>query len=151
MVGSRGHGALCQTRPRRRNRESKIGILESAKPVVIIATRDRKISAPYYRDTLGLPLISEDPYAAVFNLSGAVMRLSTIEDWKPHKHTVFGFEVADIAATIRSLKSKGVDFIVYPGFGQSDDGVWTSPDGAAKVAWFNDPDGNNLSLTQFGE
>ncbi len=126
-----------------------MGILKGAKPVVIIATRDRAISAPFYRDTLGLPLVSEDPYAAVFGLDGAVMRLSTIEGWTPHAHTVFGFEVDDIAAAIRALTAKGVKFIVYPGFGQSDDGVWTAPDGAAKVAWFNDPDGNNLSLSEF--
>jgi catechol 2,3-dioxygenase-like lactoylglutathione lyase family enzyme len=124
-------------------------VLASAKPVVIIATRDRKVSTPFYRDTLGLPLIGEDPYAAVFRLNGAVMRLSTIENWAPHAHTVFGFEVEDIAKTIPVLTKKGVKFIVYPGFGQSEDGVWTAPDGKAKVAWFNDPDGNNLSLTEF--
>jgi catechol 2,3-dioxygenase-like lactoylglutathione lyase family enzyme len=123
--------------------------LKSAKPVVIIATRDRAKSLPFYRDILGLPLVSEDPYAAVFGLNGAIMRLSTIEDWTAHAHTVFGFEVPDIAATVRALTEKGVKFIVYPGYGQTDDGVWTSPDGAAKVAWFNDPDGNNLSLTEF--
>ena len=125
-----------------------MGVLKGARPVVIIATRDRAISAPFYRDTLGLPLVGEDPYAAVFGLDGAVMRLSTIEGWTPHPHTIFGFEVDDIAAAMRALTAKGVKFIVYPGFGQSDDGVWTSPDGAAKVAWFNDPDGNNLSLTE---
>lgn len=126
-----------------------MSILAAARPVVIIATRDRTLSMPWYRDTLGLKLLSEDPYAAVFALNGAVMRLSTIEDWTPHAHTVFGFEVADISAAIKALTAKGVKFLVYPGFGQSDDGVWTSPDGAAKVAWFNDPDGNNLSITEF--
>ncbi len=126
-----------------------MGTLEAARPVVIIATRDPKISAPFYRDTLGLPQIGEDPYAVVFKLNGAVLRLSTIGDWTPHAHTVFGFEVDDIGAAIRALAAKGVKFIVYPGFGQSEDGVWASPDGAAKVAWFNDPDGNNLSLTEF--
>jgi catechol 2,3-dioxygenase-like lactoylglutathione lyase family enzyme len=126
-----------------------MGSLESAKPVVIIATRDRALSVPFYRDRLGLPLVGEDPYAAVFQLSGAVMRLSTIENWTAHAHTVFGFEVTDIAASVRALSAQGVKFIVYPGFGQSDDGIWTAPDGATKVAWFNDPDGNNLSLTQF--
>lgn len=123
--------------------------LASAKPVVIIATRDRARSLPFYCDTLGLPLLAEDPYAAVLGLGGAVIRLSTIGDWTPHPHTVFGFEVADIAETIGNLRDKGVTFIVYPGFGQSEDGVWTAPDGHAKVAWFNDPDGNNLSLTEF--
>jgi catechol 2,3-dioxygenase-like lactoylglutathione lyase family enzyme len=127
-----------------------MGPLAAARPVVIIATRDRAASLPFYRDTLGLPLLAEDPFAAVLGLDGAVMRLSTIADWTPHAHTVFGFEVADIAAAMRALSAKGVTFIVYPGFGQSADGVWTSPDGKAKVAWFNDPDGNNLSLTEIG-
>ncbi len=124
--------------------------LAAAKPVVIIATRDRAKSLPFYRDTLGLPLLAEDRYAAVLGLSGAVIRLSTITDWSPHEHTVFGFEVPDIAATVRILTGKGVTFIVYPGFGQSDEGIWSAPDGNAKVAWFNDPDGNNLSITEFG-
>jgi catechol 2,3-dioxygenase-like lactoylglutathione lyase family enzyme len=125
-----------------------MGPLASAKPVVIIATRDRALSLPFYRDTLGLPLLAQDPFAAVFRLAGAVMRLSSVEGWTAHAHTVFGFEVTDIAAAIRALSAKGVRFINYPEFGQSEEGVWTSPDGAAKVAWFNDPDGNNLSLTQ---
>ncbi|MDZ7628483.1 MAG: VOC family protein [Parvularculaceae bacterium] len=123
--------------------------LADAKPVVIIATRDRKTSMSWYRDTLGLKLLSEDPYAAVFALNGAIMRLSIIEDWTPHPHTVLGFEVSDIRTAIKALTAKGVKLLVYPGFGQSDDAVWTSPDGAAKVAWFNDPDGNNLSVTEF--
>lgn len=127
-----------------------MGILGAAKPVVIIATRDQTISQPFYRDTLGLPLAGEDAYAAVFQLNGAVMRLSTVEGWTPHAHTVFGFEVDDIGVAVKALAAKGVKFIVYPGFGQREDGVWASPDGAAKVAWFNDPDGNNLSITQFG-
>lgn len=111
-----------------------MGLLKDAKPVVIIATRDRTISEPFYRDTLGLPMVGDDPYAAVFALNGAVMRLSTIEGWTPHADTVFGFEVDDIAASIRALTAQGVTFIVYPGFGQSADGIWASPDGAAKVA-----------------
>lgn len=122
--------------------------LRSARPVVIIATRDRAMSLPFYRDALGLTLVGEDPYAAVFAISGGVLRLSTIGNWSAHAHTVFGFEVPDIAAAIVALTEKGVRFLVYEGFGQSDDGVWTAPDGKTKVAWFNDPDGNNLSLTE---
>ena len=122
--------------------------LKDAKPVVIICTRDRKAALPFYRDTLGLPLIFEDPFAAVFALDGATLRLSDVADWKPGPHTVFGFAVADIRRTIAELAGAGVRFIVYPGFGQDEEGVWTAPDGKTKVAWFNDPDGNNLSLTE---
>jgi catechol 2,3-dioxygenase-like lactoylglutathione lyase family enzyme len=126
-----------------------MGILADTGAVVIIATRDRSKSEPFYRDVLGLRQIGGDPFAATFDVGGAPLRLSTIEDWKPHAHTVFGFAVKDIAATATALTAKGVKFIVYPGFGQDANGVWTSPDRAAKVAWFNDPDGNNLSLTEF--
>jgi hypothetical protein len=28
--------------------------------------------------------------------------------------------------------------------------VWTDPGSGTKIAWFHDPEGNNLSLTQFG-
>ena len=97
-----------------------------------------------------MPLVAEDPYAAVFGLKGATLRLSTVEGWKAHEHTIFGFAVDDIGRAVADLEKKGVAFNRYPGFGQDADGIWTSPDKAVRVAWFNDPDGNNLSLTQFG-
>lgn len=125
-----------------------MGPLGKASPVIIICTRDRKISLPFYRDVLGLRLLAEDPFAAVFDVAGAPLRLSTVEGWTPHAHTVFGFNVSDIAETAKALGRKGVSMLRYPGFEQDDLGVWTSPDGAAKIAWFNDPDGNNLSLAE---
>lgn len=125
-----------------------MGPLAKARPVVIVCTRDRKISLPFYRDTLGLKLLSEDAFAAVLDVGGAPLRLSTVEGWTPHAHTVLGFNVDDIAETARALARKGVGMIRYPGFVQDDLGVWASPDGGAKIAWFNDPDGNNLSLAE---
>jgi len=65
-------------------------------------------------------------------------------------HTGLGWKVADITGTVRALAAKGVKFNVYDGFGQDADGIWGSPGGGARVAWFNDPDGNVLSLTQVG-
>lgn len=126
-------------------------LLADARPVVMICTKDRAAALPFYRDTLGLRLVSEDPFAAVFEIAGATMRLSDVADWKPHPHTIFGFTVDDIAKTVEELAGKGVAFLRYPGFEQDKRGVWTSPDGAARIAWFNDPDGNNLSLAQLGK
>lgn len=125
------------------------GILAGAKPVVIICTRDRAKAVPFYRDTLGLRLVSEDAFAAVFALPSAIMRLSDVAGWTAHEHTIFGFEVGDLSETVRKLSGNGVDFIRYPGFNQDDAGVWASPDGGAKVAWFKDPDGNSLSIAEF--
>lgn len=126
-----------------------MGALSNARPVVIICTRDRAASEPFYRDVLGLTMTGSDDFAAVFDIGGAPLRLSTVGDWKAHEHTVFGFAVDDIRKTVAALVKKGVSFTIYPGFGQDENGIWTTPDGSVKVAWFSDPDGNNLSLTQF--
>ncbi|HRE61512.1 MAG TPA: VOC family protein [Micropepsaceae bacterium] len=125
-----------------------MGILTTNKPVTFILTRDREKLKPFYRDVLGLTQLYEDPFGTTFALGdGATMRLTTIADHTPGMHTVLGWQVADIKATIKALKEKGVAPVIYPGFGQDDLGIWHAPDGKAKVAWFLDPEGNNLSIT----
>lgn len=121
----------------------------SAKAVTFLVTSDRQRCKAFYREILGFSMISEDPFAVVFDLNGTMLRISTVEDFKAQPHTVLGWEVEDIAATIKALKAKGVRFTIYDGMGQDELGVWSAPGGRAKVAWFLDPDGNNLSLTQF--
>jgi hypothetical protein len=86
----------------------------------------------------------------VFEFGGALLRLSAVEGWTPHAHTVFGFALKDMSATVKALTARGVEFIVYPGFGQDANGGGKTPDGNLKVAWLNDPDGNSLSLTEVG-
>ena len=124
-----------------------MGILESAKPVAIICTRDRARAAIFYRDTLGLRMKLEDNYAAVFDVEGIDLRVSTVPDFTPHEHTVFGFSVTDVAASVKALLEKGVTFNTYKGFNQDELGVFSLPNSALRVAWFNDPDGNVLSVT----
>lgn len=122
--------------------------LRSARPVTFILVKDRERARAFYEGVLGLARLREDDFGIVYDLAGTVMRLTTVEDYQPHPHTVLGWQVTDIAAAVRELMAKGVKFAVYPGFGQDELGIWSSPDGGGKVAWFHDPDGNNLSLTQ---
>ena len=122
--------------------------LADARPVAMIITQDRKTAEPFYGETLGLRRLPGDDFAAVFDLAGVKMRLTEVPDHKPTPHPVLGWEVADIEAAVAALADKGVKMTVYPGMGQDERGIWTSPDGAAKVAFFSDPDGNGLSLTQ---
>ena len=61
-------------------------------------------------------------------------------------HTVLGWAVSDIEASVRAMAAQGIVFNIYPGFGQDDLGIWSAP--GVKVAWFNDPEGNGLSITQ---
>jgi catechol 2,3-dioxygenase-like lactoylglutathione lyase family enzyme len=121
----------------------------SAKTMSFIITRDRAKAVAFYRDVLGFKFVSEDNFAAVFDMNGTMLRISTVKDFQAQPHTVLGWDVPDIVAVVTALTAKGVKFTIYEGFGQDKLGIWNSPAGDAKVAWFLDPDGNNLSLTQF--
>jgi len=89
----------------------------------------------------------EDSLAAVFNIGGVNLRVSTVADFTPHEHTILGFNVPDVAATVIALREKGVTFNIYQGFNQDDLGICNVPGGTVRVAWFNDPDGNVLCVT----
>lgn len=124
-----------------------MGILEFAKPVIVICTRDRARAAAFYRETLGLVMTSEDNLAAVFNVGGIALRLSTVADFIPHEHTILGFNVPDVTVSVKALYEKGITFNRYDGFTQDELGILTIPGTAVRVAWFTDPDGNVLSVT----
>ena len=111
-----------------------------------VTNRDRALA--FYRDTLGLTLRSSDPHGDFFDLDHALMRLTAMADHKPSAHPVLGWNVADIGASATTLRARGISFTIYEGMGQDELGVWSSPDGKTKVAWFNDPDGNVLSLSE---
>ena len=120
-------------------------------PLVFVLTADRAKAKPFYADVLGLRLLGEDDHAATFDIGNRTpMRLTDVPGHVGAPHTVLGWHVADIRAAMAALRAKGVEFKIYEGFGQDPEGVWSSPDGGAKIAWFTDPDGNGLSLTQFG-
>ncbi len=124
-----------------------MGILQTAKPAIIICARDRGRSTAFYRDTLGLTLAYEDNFAAVFNIAGVTLRISAVPDFTPHHHTILGFQVTNVRASVESLRKMGVVFDTYPHFKQDDLGIWNAPGGKISVAWFKDPDGNVLSIT----
>jgi len=124
-----------------------MGILEAARPAIIICTRDRARATAFYRDTLGLTMAYEDSFAAVLNLGGVTLRVSIVADFTPHEHTILGFTVPDVAATVKALREKGITFNTYQGVSQDELGIWTGPGGTVRVAWFKDPDGNVLSVT----
>jgi catechol 2,3-dioxygenase-like lactoylglutathione lyase family enzyme len=120
-----------------------------AKAMSFIVTRDREKSKIFYGAGLGFRKTSEDGFAVVFDLNGTMLRISEVSNFQPQVHTVLGWEVPDIVDSIKELVTKGVRFTIYEGMGQDDLGIWRAPGGGAAVAWFLDPDGNNLSLTQF--
>jgi catechol 2,3-dioxygenase-like lactoylglutathione lyase family enzyme len=105
----------------------------------------------FYRDTLGLRLVSEEPpFALVFEANGIMLRLGMGKELPPARGTVIGWQVPDIVAVVNDLEKAGVRFERYDFVKQDDLGIWTTPTGA-KVAWFKDPDGNILSLSEHPE
>ncbi len=124
--------------------------LANIAPITFLHVPDKTAARAFYSDVLGLTLVSEDDFALVYDLAGTMLRVSLVPDYVPHAHTVLGWRVADMDAAVDTLAARGVTFLTYDGFGQDARGIWSAPDGTARVAWFNDPFGNNLSLTQTG-
>lgn len=123
-------------------------LLNSSKLIGFIATRDAKQAKAFYQETLGLRLVSEDGFAIVFDANGTMLRVTPVREMVVAPYTVLGWEVTDIKATAGELVQAGVVFERFPGLELDEVGVWTAPGSAAKVAWFKDPDGNLLSVSQ---
>ena len=122
--------------------------LATSEHIAFVATADPPRAEQFYRSVLGLQFVADEPFALVFRLRGTMLRIAKVQHFTPAPFTVLGWIVPDIAAAVRGLRHKGVTFERYPGLAQDDLGVCTFPHGA-KVAWFKDPDGNTLSLTEF--
>jgi len=119
--------------------------------MAFVPTRDPERAREFYEETLGLELVSEGRISLMFNAHGttlSVTNVSTVENFKPHPFTVLGWKVSNIESTLRDLAARGIRFQRYEGMEQDGLGIWKSPVGA-KVAWFKDPDGNVLSITEF--
>ena len=123
-------------------------MLISASVMAFVATKEPARAKAFYRDTLGLHLINDEQYAIVFESNGIMLRVQKAQEFSPAPYTVLGWKVKDIHSEIEALVQLGVTFESYPGLFQDGSGVHTFPDGTM-VAWFKDPDGNLLSLTQF--
>ena len=120
----------------------------SAKLIGFIPTRDAAGARAFYENTLGLRFVSDDKFALVFDSNGTTIRVVRAPEFTPLPFTLLGWEVPDIEAAVDDLAAKGVQFTRYSFLQQSPSGVWTAPGNAARVAWFPDPDGNLLSLSQ---
>ena len=124
-------------------------MLTSALAIAFVPSIDLERSRDFYVDTLGLAQIEMTPFALVLRTGGDTMlRVTRVDELRVQPFTVFGWAVDDIGATAAELAGLGIACVRYEGMDQDDAGVWRTPAGDA-IAWFRDPDGNTLSLTQF--
>ena len=115
--------------------------------IAFVATTRPAAARTVYGDVLGLRLTQADDFALAFDAGGTMLRVATVERLEPAGYTVLGWRVADIRATVSALGARGVVFERYAFMAEASEPIWTAP-GGAQVAWFKDPDGNTLSLTQ---
>lgn len=122
-------------------------MLQTATLIAFVTTADGERALGFYRDVLGLRLVADEPFAVVFDANGVTLRVARADTVHPAPYTVLGWRVDDVAATVDGLTARHVAFERFGSLEQDDRGIWTSPAGA-RIAWFRDPDGNLLSLTQ---
>ena len=121
--------------------------LDAARLVGFAATAEPAAARRFYEGVLGLRLLEDGPFALVFAAGTTTVRVQKVESVKAVAYTALGWEVEDIAAAVQALASRGVKFERFRGLTQDEAGVWRTPEGSC-VAWFRDPDGNTLSLTE---
>jgi catechol 2,3-dioxygenase-like lactoylglutathione lyase family enzyme len=122
-------------------------MLGSTNIVAFVPITDGEKARAFYEGTLGLKFVKDDGFALVFDANGIMIRAAKMKEVKPVQFTILGWEVSDIENAVRSLTAKGVHFEIFGFFKQDELGIWTAPTGD-KVAWFKDPDGNVLSVSQ---
>ena len=116
--------------------------------MAFVTVRDVDRARTFYRDVLGLRLLAEQlPFALIFDANGVVLRIAIDPESTPTRGTVLGWRVPDIVAAVHDLAAAGVTLERYSFMQQDENGIWSSPSGS-RVAWFKDPDGNVLSVSQ---
>lgn len=123
-------------------------MLATSDMIAFVPTTDLARARSFYEHVLGLTVADDDEYACVLDAHGTMLRVTAVAEVAQAGYTVLGWRVTDIGESVTGLESRGVVFVRYDGMEQDAQGVWTTPSGDL-VAWFTDPDGNVLSLTQF--
>jgi predicted enzyme related to lactoylglutathione lyase len=118
------------------------------KLMAFVSTTDLNRARRFYEDVVGLSFVQQTPYACEFDSAGTMLRVTLTDSVATPGYTILGWIVENIQASMDELAARGAKFNRYDGFEQDEAGVWTTPRGD-RIAWFNDPDDNNLSLTQF--
>jgi catechol 2,3-dioxygenase-like lactoylglutathione lyase family enzyme len=115
--------------------------------IAFVPTRNAEKSRAFYEGVLGLRFVKDDGFALVLDANGIMVRVAKAPEFKPMPFTILGWQVSEIEKVVRGLQEKGVHFEVFGFFKQDELGIWTAPTGD-KVAWFKDPDGNILSVSE---
>jgi catechol 2,3-dioxygenase-like lactoylglutathione lyase family enzyme len=115
--------------------------------VAFVPTTDSNKARAFYEGVLGLKFVDDDGFALVLDANGIMIRVAKVQPFTPAQFTILGWQVSGIEKMVAGLQAKGVRFERYGFLKQDELCVWTAP-GGSKVAWFKDPDGNVLSVSE---
>ena len=115
--------------------------------VAFVPTRDSGKARSFYEGVLGLRFVKDDGFALVLDANGITVRVAKAPEFKPAPFTILGWQVTGIEKVLTALQEKGVHFEIFGFLEQDRLGIWTAPTGD-KVAWFKDPDGKVLSVSE---
>jgi catechol 2,3-dioxygenase-like lactoylglutathione lyase family enzyme len=122
-------------------------VLGAINIVAFVPTRDAEKARPFYEGVLGLRFVKDDGFALVLDANGIMIRVAKAPEFKPAQFTILGWQVSSIEKIVAALQEKGVHVERFGFLEQDELGIWTAPSGD-KVAWFKDPDGNILSVSE---
>lgn len=123
-------------------------ILSNSTLMAFVATTDSNRAKDFYTRILGLRLVADEDFALVLDAQGTMLRVQKVASFQPHPFTALGWQVDDIDTAVTALNAQGIAMLRVPGLPQDEVGIWTAGD-QTRIAWFHDPDGNLLSLTEF--
>jgi len=122
-------------------------MLGSTNIIAFVPIKDSDKARAFYEGVLGLKFVKDDGFALALDANGIMIRAAKVKDFAPAPFTILGWQVFDIEKIVKALAKRGVRFEIFGYFQQDDLGIWTAPTGD-RVAWFKDPDGNILSVSQ---
>jgi catechol 2,3-dioxygenase-like lactoylglutathione lyase family enzyme len=122
-------------------------MLGSTNIVAFVPTKDSEKARAFYEGVLGLRFVKDDGFAVVLDANGIMIRVAKVPQFTPAQFTILGWQVKDIEKVVQGLQKNGVRCEIFGFFKQDELGIWTAPTGD-KVAWFKDPDGNILSVSE---
>ena len=123
-------------------------MLAASKVIGFVPTKDAAKARSFYEGNLGFRFVSEDNVCLVVRAGETMIRIAKTPNFTPAPYTVLGWEVANIeASSRRAAEARSRSSRSIPSWKTKNSGIWTAPSGD-KVAWFKDPDGNVLSVSQ---
>jgi catechol 2,3-dioxygenase-like lactoylglutathione lyase family enzyme len=122
-------------------------MLDKSRMVGFVPTKDYEAAREFYVGKLGFAFVSLDQFALVVRADEQKIRISKMPNFSPLQGTILGWEVEKIEEVVKWLAQRGVATEKYPFAQDKELGIWTAP-GGDRVAWFKDPDGNILGISQ---